>query len=366
MTMTANPLFQPFSIKSLNLKNRFVLAPISRYSSINERPTEELAAFHSRRARGGAGLTITGGTAVDRPAANNHPNLACFRPHTFQAWQHVVDEVHDSGGPIALQLWHAGSLYQVKPDWKPVPVESPSGILASGEPEGTAMTDEDIADTISAFARGAEKALEIGFDAVEIHAAHGFLLDEFFWDVTNRRNDRWGGKSLAGRTRFVSEVLHAVRSVLKDETPLFIRISQWKEQDPDTRLAHSPQELEEWLGPLVDAGVDIFDCSQRRYWEPEFSGSDLNFAGWVKKVTGKPTITVGSVGLDSDIMEFIEGKSAAHRPVEELLRRFERGDFDLVAVGRAMLADPEWIVKLRDERLDEMETVDPDKFHSWK
>jgi 2,4-dienoyl-CoA reductase-like NADH-dependent reductase (Old Yellow Enzyme family) len=364
--MKANPLFQPFSIKSLNLQNRFVLAPISRYSSVNETPTDELAAFHRRRTEGGVGLTITGGTAVDRPSANNHPNLACFRPHTFKAWEHVVDEVHDAGGPIALQLWHAGSLYQVKPDWKPFPVESPSGILASGEPEGKAMTDEDIADTISAFARGAKKAVEIGFDAVEIHAAHGFLLDEFFWSVTNRRRDRWGGKSLAGRTLFTSEILRAVRSVLSDETPLFIRISQWKEQDPDARLAHSPQELEEWLEPLVDAGVDVFDCSQRRYREPEFSGSDLNFAGWVKKVTCKPTITVGSVGLDSDIMEFIEGKSASYTPVDELLRRFERGDFDLVAVGRSLLADPEWIIKLRDERTDEMETVDPDKFASWK
>ena len=365
-TMAADSLFQPFSIKSLNLKNRFVLAPISRYSSINEKPAEELAAFHRRRAEGGVGLTITGGTAVDRPAANNHPNLACFRPHTFKAWQHVVDEVHDAGGPIALQLWHAGSLYQMKPDWKPVPVESPSGILASGEPEGTAMTDEDITDTISAFARGAEKAVELGFDAVEIHAAHGFLLDEFFWDVTNRRRDRWGGESLAERTCFVSEILRAVRSALKDEIPLFIRISQWKEQDPGARLARSPRELEEWLGPLVDAGVDVFDCSQRRYWEPEFPGSDLNLAGWVKKVTGRATITVGSVGLDSDIMEFMEGKPATHSPVEELLRRFERGDFDLVAVGRCLLADPEWIIKLRDERTDEMETVDPDRFASWK
>ena len=117
---------------------------------------------------------------------------------------------------------------------------------------------------------------------------------------------------------------------------------------------------------MVDAGVDVFDCSQRRYREPEFSGSDLNFAGWVKKITGRPTITVGSVGLDSDIMEFMEGKSANHRPVEELLRRFERGDFDLVAVGRPLLADPDWVIKLRDGRRSEMAAVDPDKFPTWK
>jgi len=363
--MKADPLFQPFSIKSLNLKNRFVLAPISRYTSINETPTEELAAFHRRRAECGLGLTITGGTAVDRPASNNHPDLACFRAYTFPAWQRVVDEVHNAGGPIALQLWHAGSLYQVKPDWRPAPVESPSGITGSGERVGVAMTEEDVADTIAAFARGAEMALKMGFDAIEVHAAHGFLLDEFFWEVTNRRTDQWGGKSLAERTRFTVEILRAIGSVLKDKIPLFIRISQWKEQDKMARLATSPQELQAWLEPLADAGVDGIDCSQRRYWEPEFSDSDLNFAGWVKKLTGKPTITVGSVGLDSDVMEFIEGKAAKRRPIDELLRRFERGDFDLVAVGRTMLADPDWIIKIRDDRTDEMEILEPGDFASW-
>ena len=363
--MTVHSLFQPFSIKSLNLQNRFVLAPMSRYTSINETPTEELTVFHRRRAERGLGLSITGATAIDRPAANNHPDLACFRPHTFPAWQHVVDEVHGAGGPIALQLWHAGSLYQMKPDWLPAPVESPSGITAFGEPEGVAMTEEDIADTIAAFARGAEKAQEMGFDAIEVHAAHGFLLDEFFWEVTNRRTDQWGGKSLSERTRFAVEILRAVRSVLKEEIPLFIRISQWKEQDYKARIATSPQELQAWLEPLVDAGVDVIDCSQRRYWEPEFQDSDLNFAGWVKKLTGKPTITVGSVGLDSDVMEFIEGKAAKPRPIDELIRRFERGDFDLVAIGRTMLADPDWIIKIRDARTDEMEILEPGNFDSW-
>jgi len=363
--MTGNALFQPFSIKSLVLQNRFVLAPMSRYTSHQETPTEDLADYHRRRTERGAGLSITGATAVDRPAANNHPNLACFRPHTFPAWQRVVDEVHKAGGPIALQLWHAGSLYQVKPDWLPAPIESPSGIKASGEPEGRAMTEEDIADTIDAFARGAASAQAMGFDAIEVHAAHGFLLDEFFWEVTNRRTDKWGGKSLAERTRFSAEIVRAVRSVLDEEIPLFIRLSQWKEQDYNARMADSPQELQAWLDPLVDAGVDVFDCSQRRYWEPEFQGSDLNFAGWVKKLTGRPTITVGSVGLDSDVMEFIEGKAANPRPIDELLRRFERGDFDLVAVGRTLLADPDWIIKVRDDRSDEMETLEPENFASW-
>jgi len=363
--MTIEALFQPFTVKSLTLQNRFVLAPMSRYTCPNETPGEEFISYHRRRAERGLGLTITGATAVDRPAANNHPELACFRPHTHGVWQQVVDTVHEAGGPIALQLWHAGALYQMEPDWLPVPVESPSGIKPNGEPAGVAMTEADIADTIDAFARGAATAQAMGFDTVEVHAAHGFLLDEFFWDATNRRTDRWGGSTLAERTRFVVEILRAVRAVLRPELPLFLRLSQWKEQDYNVKLARTPDELQAWLSPLVDAGVDVFNCSQRRYWEPEFTGSDLNFAGWVKKLTGLPTITVGSVGLDTDVMDFFEGKTAHATPIHELLRRFERGDFDLVAVGRPLLADPDWIIKLRDGRDNEFSTLQPEDLSQW-
>ena len=156
--MAIESLFQPFTIKSLTLKNRFVLAPMSRYTCPNETPTEELVAYHRRRAERGLGLTITGATAIDRPSANNHPELACFRPPTHAAWQRVVDAVHAAGGPIALQLWHAGALYQVEPDWLPAPVESPSGIKPNGEPAGVAMTEEDIADTIDVYARSTAQA----------------------------------------------------------------------------------------------------------------------------------------------------------------------------------------------------------------
>jgi len=131
------------------------------------------------------------------------------------------------------------------------------------------MTDEDIADTISAFARGAEKAQEMGFDAIEIHAAHAFLLDDFLWEVTNRCTDQWGGKSLAERTRFTVEILRAVKSVLREEIPLFIRISQWKEQDKNARLAASPRELQEWINKIREDRTDEMEIL-----EPE------NFGSW--------------------------------------------------------------------------------------
>jgi 2,4-dienoyl-CoA reductase-like NADH-dependent reductase (Old Yellow Enzyme family) len=112
--------------------------------------------------------------------------------------------------------------------------------------------------------------------------------------------------------------------------------------------------MEAWLKPLAEAGADVFHCSQRRFWEPEFEGSDLNFAGWAKKVTGKPSITVGSVGLSGEFVASYGGEASTPASLDELLRRLERGDFDLVAVGRALLQDPQWAVKIRQDRRDEL------------
>jgi 2,4-dienoyl-CoA reductase-like NADH-dependent reductase (Old Yellow Enzyme family) len=118
--------------------------------------------------------------------------------------------------------------------------------------------------------------------------------------------------------------------------------------------------MEDWLRPLADAGADIFHCSQRRFWEPEFAGSDLNFAGWAKKLTGCPTITVGSVGLTGEFLAAFAGESSKPASLDELVRRLDRGDFDLVAVGRALINDPQWALKVRDGRNDELLDFSPD------
>jgi 2,4-dienoyl-CoA reductase-like NADH-dependent reductase (Old Yellow Enzyme family) len=136
--------------------------------------------------------------------------------------------------------------------------------------------------------------------------------------------------------------------------PICLRISQWKPQDYMAKLATTPQEMESWLVPLVQAGVDIFHCSQRRFWDSEFDGSDLNFAGWAKKLTGKPTITVGSVGLSGDFIDAFKGESSTPTTLVELLRRLDRGDFDLVAVGRAEIADAGWARKIHEGRTTEL------------
>ena len=127
----------------------------------------------------------------------------------------------------------------------------------------------------------------------------------------------------------------AVRVAVGADYPIGLRLSQWKQQDFKARLVDTPAQLAQLVEPLSEAGVDLFHGSTRRYWEPAFEGSDLNFAGWLRKLSGKPAITVGSVGLDSTSF-----RSAGVAAIDPLLERLARGEFDLVAVGRAFLADP--------------------------
>ncbi len=145
--------------------------------------------------------------------------------------------------------------------------------------------------------------------------------------------------------------------------PIIFRFSQWKQQDYNARLCNTPEELDAFLKPLVNAGVDIFHCSTRRFWEPEFEGSDLNLAGWTKKLTGKPVITVGSVGLnasfiDEEKRDMVDGSGVATASIDELGARMAAGEFDLVAVGRALLQDPEWVLKVKAGRYDELQDYD--------
>ncbi len=361
--MSIDALFKPFHFKSLRAPNRIVMAPMTRAFSPGGIPTADVAAYYRRRAEGEVGLILTEGTVVDRPAARNDPAIPVFHGDALPQWKRVVDEVHAAGGRIAPQIWHVGSARGQSPDWRPLGrVDSPSGYVTPGERTLEPMTEEDIADTIAAFGRSAAAARELGFDAVEIHGAHGYLIDQFFWSALNHRTDRWGGATLRERARFGAEVVKAVRAGIGPDLPLIIRLSQWKQQDLTVKLASTPDELREWLTPLAEAGVDIFHCSQRRFWEPEFAGSTLNFAGWAKKLTGKPTITVGSVGLDGEVMAAFGGASSQPNSLDELVRRLEAEEFDLVAVGRALLDDPAWAQKIRDGRHSELRGFDRSAF----
>jgi 2,4-dienoyl-CoA reductase-like NADH-dependent reductase (Old Yellow Enzyme family) len=353
-------LFQPLSLKSLSLENRFVMSPMTRYFSPGGVATDEVAAYYARRASNEVGLIITEGIAVDRPASVESPNVP--RLHGDEALaglQKVVDAVHAETGKIACQLWHVGAWYEQSEWTPPAPFEGPSGLKEAGNKTGVPMSEKDIEASIEAFAAAAANSVKLGFDAIDIHGAHGYLIDQFFWDVTNTREDRWGGGTLRDRSRFAVEVIKAVREAVGEDIAIFFRLSQWKIQAYEARTAETPQELEAWIAPLAEAGVDVFDCSQRRFWEPEFDGSDLNFAGWIKKVSGAATMTVGSVGLTTDMMASFEVEKTPPGSLDELVRRFERGDFDLVAVGRALLSATQWVRKIHEGRREELMDFEP-------
>ncbi|HEY0175737.1 MAG TPA: NADH:flavin oxidoreductase [Pedobacter sp.] len=354
--MNTASLFQPFKLKSLNIKNRIVMAPMTRSFSPNGVPTADVAAYYRKRAAGDVGLILSEGTVIDRPSSSNDANIPHFYgEQALAGWENVIKNVHEAHGQMGPQIWHMGIMADHHSGWvPPVPFEGPSGFVTPGEVKGHVMTEKDIADTIAAYGRAAADAKRLGFDCVEIHGAHGYLIDQFFWDKLNHRTDQYGGATLPERSRFAIEVIKEVRRQVGEDFAVIIRLSQWKPSDYNNRFVANPAEMEAWLNPMADAGVDIFHCSQRRFWEPEFEGSDLNFAGWAKKVSGAATITVGSVGLNGEFLASFRGESSEPASLEELLRRMDRGDFDLVAVGRPILADPEWVQKIRDGRTDEL------------
>ena len=356
--MNINTLFEPARIGSLEVANRIVMAPMTRSMSPGNIAHEKVARYYRQRAAGGTGLIITEGTCVDHPAANGYPDVPYFYGEKALAgWKKVVEAVHAEGGKIAPQLWHVGGVRRPGTEPDPtVPGYGPSGLSRPGKQTGHEMTTSDIDDVVSAFAVAARHAQDIGFDAIEIHGAHGYLIDQFFWPGTNLRSDAYG----IDKSKFAIEIVRAIRGEVSADLPVILRWSQWKMQDYTAKLAETPKQLEEFLAPLVDAGVDVFHCSQRRFWEAEFEESDLNLAGWVKKLTGRPTITVGSIGLDDDFINekargFSDAKTAG---LDALHKRMDAGEFDLAAVGRAMISNPDWANRMRENNPESLKPFD--------
>ncbi|MDZ7916613.1 MAG: 12-oxophytodienoate reductase [Rhodococcus sp. (in: high G+C Gram-positive bacteria)] len=358
-----NPLFQPLRIRSLELSNRIVMSPMTRTYSIEGVPGSDVADYYRRRAEGGTGLIVTEGVAIDHETAVDHANVPNLHTPAAQAgWRKVVDDVHAAGGKIVPQLWHVGPLWgamtqmdpSLKPmrpsgEWGPLGVTSYSAAYVERAQASTeAMTEQDIQDVIDAYVRSAKHAVELGFDGIAIHGGHGYLLDSFFWEGTNQRDDAWGG-DLERRTKFPAAVVAAIRAAIGPDLPIIYRFSQHKQQDFTAKIAETPEELGVILGALVDAGVDVLDASIRRFDVPAFEGSDLSLAGWAKKLTGAVTMAVGSVGIGKSLRDSrIEGVAPVVDNIPQLEDRIGSGEFDLIAIGRLHLADPALATTLRD------------------
>jgi len=363
-------LFNPLDIRGMTLRNRIVMSPMTRGFCPDGVPTDDVVAYYSRRAEGGAGLIITEGVAVDHPAAlgdaglgeNNIPLLCGDFP--VAGWRKVTAAVHAHGAKIIPQLWHQGAMR--KPGTGPNPhvaSVSPSGIwgplgrmtaidsasIPTNPVIGQPMSDEDIEDAISAFVRCAVSAVAAGFDGIALHGGHGYLIDNFLWEGTNQRDDRWGGNR-SRRSEFPAEIVRRIRREIGDELPIFFRFSQWKQQDFRATLADNPEELREVLQPLADAGVDVFDASVRYYNKAAFADAPESLAGWAKKVTGKMSMAVGGIGINQGMYDRDKASSVVS-DFAPLLERFRNCEFDLVAVGRAIIGDPHWANKFRTDEV---------------
>ena len=340
-------LFTPFVHRKLRLSTRLVMAPVQRFLAQDGVPTEEMLQYYYRRAVNAMGLIVTEPVAVPEPAAAVDVGMAVFYGGpALRAWKKICRMVHNTPCRIAPLLSHAGMLRQMPGDVFPI---GPGGgdSLPGGNP-GEVMNHTRIAEVAAAFGKGAAAAKILGFDAVAINGADAHLIEQFLRTETNHRHDEYGG-DICGRTRFACAVVHAVRKAVGRQFPILFRFAQCSPLYGRSPLVPSSDDLRHFLGMLCDAGVDIFCCADTQASLPAFGGSRLNLAGWTRLLTGRPAITEGAVGLPGV-------------PVHELAQRLRASEFDLVSVGRALLADCAWGTKVRLSRDEE---IIPFSRRSW-
>lgn len=352
-------LFEPVRVGTQELPNRVVMAPMTRMFAQDGILAPTAVDYYRRRAAGGVGLILTEGIATSRIAAHTASVPHMLSDEAREMWRQVVRAVHEAGGKILAQLWHTGlgrereigfdpELPSIGPCAEFLLPDSPLIPVGGNRPPGAAMTIDDIQATIREYVEAAATAQELGFDGVQLHGAHGYLLDQFLWSETNRRTDEYGGDQTQ-RTRFPREVIEGVRKRTGKDFLLSYRFSQWKlPEHYQVNACTTPEQLEQMLVPLAKAGVDFFDASTRRYWEPAFEGSSLNLAGWARKLTGVPAMTVGSIGLSAPLDITMRNSLAENvTDLSPLIDMIDRNEVDLVGVGRALIANPDWPLRLQ-------------------
>lgn len=333
MTFDSNhALFAPAQLAGLALKNRWVMAPLTRCRSPGGGPTQQAAEYYAKRAAGGVGMIISEGTLVDHPLAGAYPDVPYLREDTVPGWKRITDAVHAEGSRMLAQVWHTGPV--ARPGIGKVAVHE------AGAEVVRAMDRSDEETLRGIYGAAVDAAVRAGFDGVELHAAHGYLLDSYL---------------RAGDTGFVVEVIQETRRVLGPDRPIVLRFSTWTVDDYAANYFTSPRQLESLLAPLVDAGVDVFHPSVRRFWVSPFPDDEIGLAGWTRRVTGQPTIVVGNIGLAT-----VELTSPGPASLDALIDRYDAGQFDLACIGRPLITDPAWVNKVRAGEFDRIKEFYPE------
>ncbi|MGN6220229.1 MAG: hypothetical protein ACTHNQ_12045 [Microbacterium sp.] len=352
-----DPLFTPITINGRTARNRFALPAMQR-ASLDFRPTPRMAPTLRAVAEGGCGLIISEGSSPDHPAAYWQQVFSVIGDDTVPEWREVADTVLATPGVLFLmQLWHPGAIRLVvegmSNPYPDQPTLSASGLVQEGRRNGRAMSEQELGETLAAYVHSARIAQDLGAHGVEIHACHGYFLDQFLWHETNERTDEYGGATLAERAAYPAEIVAAIREATGPDFVISFRFSQWKEVDYTARIAEHPDELGPFLARLRSAGVDLFNVSTRRFdavaW-PELDAK-LTLPAWVKSFTDAPVLAIGSVGLSTDfahdILENEEPRSQAEHDFDRVRLGLEAREFDLIGAGRSQIANPDLVSRVR-------------------
>jgi 2,4-dienoyl-CoA reductase-like NADH-dependent reductase (Old Yellow Enzyme family) len=331
-------LFSPGKIGNVEFANRAIVSPMTRTSATDDGlATDAMVDYYTEFARGGWGLVMTEATYIDLKYSqgyNNQPGMATDAQQ--EAWRKVLDAVHAEGMPFFMQLFHAGAVNQGN-NWVEGSM-APSAVAPLGEEipryngKGPFQTPREITrdeiDQVAAdFVAAAQRAIEMGFDGIEVHGANGYIMDQFLTTYTNQRTDEYGGE-IENRVRFHIDVMTAVRSAVDAAVPVGVRISQTKVNDLEYSWPGGDDDAKVVFGAMGEIGNMFIDCSAHLGCKPVF-GTDKSLSGLAKRHSGLQQIANGKL-----------------QDPAEAERALTQGEGDFCAIGKGALADPAWPSKI--------------------
>jgi 2,4-dienoyl-CoA reductase-like NADH-dependent reductase (Old Yellow Enzyme family) len=342
MDIDTSALFTPIVINGHTVKNRLSVAPMTRVTATQDgRATETMTRYYERFARGGFGTVSTEGIYTDQAFSQGYAHQPGMTDEAqANAWKPVVSGIKAHGALAIAQIMHAGAISQGN-RFRDTGV-GPSAVQPKGEQMAfyngkgryglpTVMTEEQIADAIAGFAASAGRAIAVaGFDAIEIHGANGYLLDQFLTKYTNNRPDRWGGAA-ANRVRLIVETVKAVRAKVGANAPVGVRISQGKVNDHHHKWADAERDAEIIFGSLADAGADFIHVTEFEAWKPAFTPGGRSLMHLAKRYAPKAAIFANG-GLHN---------------IEQAVAALDDGA-DIVTIARGALANPDLPKRLSD------------------
>jgi len=310
-------LFNPFNIKNLTAKNRIVMPPMCMYKAADGIVNDWHAVHYGARAIGQVGTIIVEATAIEPRGRITMNDLGLWNNKHIDPFKKIVDFCKEQGAIVGVQLAHAGRKSQVKNE----PIVAPSPLAFSDKfPIPHELKTSELTETIRRFTEAAYRARKAGFDFIEIHSAHGYLINQFLSRLTNLRGDIYGQE----RHLFLKEILSSIKQVLSHDMPVFLRVSG-EEYHPN---GNHPEDLAIMLNQVKDS-FDILHVSSGGVFEKEsydfFPGYQLEFAAKLKELVGKPVISVGR----------FENPKIAEQALFE-------GKADMIAIGKGLLTDPYW------------------------